>query len=116
VTDLACLAGQLFGTSRDPDTRNTGQNLKQACGAGDQIRNGMVKDLTGQGAASPPPAESLATDPGAEFAKAMQQEIQKREAQKKAEALAKGSPPPAPQPDPPDEFAKAKEGPLFRPY
>lgn len=89
VTDLACLAGQLFGTSHDPDTRSTGQSLKQACGAGDQIRNGMVKDLTGQGpgtgAASPPP-----------------------------EALAKGAPPPTPQP--PDEFAKAKEGPLFRPY
>jgi hypothetical protein len=88
VTDLACLAGQFFGTATNPDTRATGQTLKQACGAGDRIRNGMVQDLTGQGAgaASPPPPP--------------------------AEALAKGGP----QPDPGDEFAKAKQGPLFRPY
>lgn len=90
VTDMACLFGQFLSSNgTSTDARNSGQSLKQACGAGDRIRNGMVQDLTGQGpgAASPPAPP--------------------------AEALAKEG---APQPDPGDEFAKAKQGPLFRPY
>lgn len=44
VFDLGCMVGSVIPPdARDPDTKNTGETLRSACGAGDKIRSDIVR-------------------------------------------------------------------------